>query len=187
MNVWSRGIEARGEIVVRVQQTTLKFGLMSNYVLSTNQVAKSVNDASVDKQLIYVPIYSGSGKLSLIHKSFTATIGTTYTGYRYTSTDNIEFLDPYWLTNASLAYNMPLRGKNLISLSVQGFNLFALLGVPFVVFGFDTCLGCSGWGSVADGGNQRQRECECEDCLHGVTPVVLWKFISAWICTAPAL
>ncbi len=125
MNVWSRGVEARGEIAVRVRQTTLKFGLMSNYVLSTNQVAKSVNDASVDKQLIYVPMYSGNGKLSLIHKSFTATIGTTYTGYRYTSTDNIEFLDPYWLTNASLAYNMPLRGKNSLSLIVQGFNLFS--------------------------------------------------------------
>lgn len=125
MNVWSRGIEARAEIAVRVRQTTLKFDLMSNYVLSTNQVAKSVNDASVDKQLIYVPMYSGNAKLSLIHRSFTATFATTYTGYRYTSTDNIEFLDPYWLTNASLAYSLRLRGKNLLSLTMQGFNLFS--------------------------------------------------------------
>lgn len=124
MQVWSRGIEARGEIAVRLKQTTLKFGMMSNYVLSTNQVATSVNDASVDKQLIYVPMYSGSGKLSLIHRSFSAIIGITYTGYRYTSTDNFEFLDPYWLTNASLAYSLRLRGNNALSITMQGFNLF---------------------------------------------------------------
>lgn len=124
MKVWSRGIEAQGGISHRVGQVRIKFDAMSNYVLSTNQVAKSVNDASVDKQLIYVPMYSGGGKLSVIHSSFTASFGSSYTGYRYTSTDNVEFLDPYWLSNASLAYSLRLRGTNSLSVSMQGFNLF---------------------------------------------------------------
>lgn len=124
MNVWSRGIEAHAEIGMRMRQATLKFGVMTNYVLSTNETAKSVNDASVDKQLIYVPMYSGNGKLSLICKRWIANFGMNYTGYSYTSTDNSAFLAPYWLANASIAYRLPLRGANELSLMAQGFNLF---------------------------------------------------------------
>lgn len=125
MNVWSRGLESRGEISLRLPDVVIKFGGMSNYVLSTNQVAKSVNDASVDKQLIYVPVYSGNGRASVLYKKLMATFGMTYTGYRYTSTDNREFLDPFWLANASLAYDMPMGGNNALSITMQGFNLFS--------------------------------------------------------------
>jgi iron complex outermembrane receptor protein len=124
MNVWSRGVEAHAEVAMPVKQATVKLGVMTNYVLSTNQVAKSVNDASVDKQLIYVPIYSGNGKLSLIYKGVIASFGMNYTGYRYTSTDNSEYIDPYWLANASIAYRLPLRGTTELSVLAQGFNLF---------------------------------------------------------------
>jgi iron complex outermembrane receptor protein len=123
MQVWSRGVETRGEIAVPVKQATIKLAVMTNYVLSTNQVAKSVNDASVGKQLIYVPMYSGNGKVTLLYKGLIATFGMTYTGYRYTSTDNKEFLEPYWLANASVSYRLPWRGTHALSVMAQGFNL----------------------------------------------------------------
>ncbi len=141
MNVWSRGIEAHAAVAMHVEQAMIKLGVMTNYVLSTNQVAKSANDASVDKQLIYVPAYSGNGKLSLIYKDLIATFGMNYTGYRFTSTDNAEYLEPYWLANASIAYKLPLRGANEISLLAQGFNLFdeqyqVMLGRPMPLVNF---------------------------------------------------
>ncbi|MBS1570181.1 MAG: TonB-dependent receptor, partial [Bacteroidetes bacterium] len=55
MNVWSRGLEMRGGTGWRMRNTAVRLDLMTNYVVSTNQTAKTRNDASVGKQLIYVP------------------------------------------------------------------------------------------------------------------------------------
>ncbi len=123
MNVWSRGVELRGELAWRVSHTTIKLAAMTNYVVSTNQTAKSANDASVGKQLIYVPMYSGHGKLSVGYKGLLATAGANYTGYRYTSTDNRSFLEPYVLWNAAVSYRITHGKKYSVSLMLQGFNL----------------------------------------------------------------
>lgn len=125
MNVWSRGVEMRGELAWRVINTTIKLGVMTNYVVSTNQTAKSANDASVGKQLIYVPMYSGHGKISAGHKDLLISAGVNYTGYRYTSTDNRSFLEPYMLWNAAASYRITSGKKYSVSLMLQGFNLLA--------------------------------------------------------------
>lgn len=145
MNVWSRGVELRGELAWRIGGATMKLAAMTNYVVSTNQTAKTVNDASVDKQLIYVPIYSGHGKLSVRYKGLLATSGVNYTGYRYTSTDNREYLDPYVLVNASVSYRMSAGKKYVADLMLQGFNLFdadyqVMLGRPMPLRNFQIGL-----------------------------------------------
>jgi iron complex outermembrane receptor protein len=124
MNVWSRGIESRSEVGVRMRKALVKVGVMTNYVVSTNEQAKTMNDASVGKQLIYVPMYSGSAKLSIMYKAFSATYMMTYTGYRYTSTDNRQFLEPYTLANAAIAYELKPGRRYKVSLLAQAFNLF---------------------------------------------------------------
>lgn len=101
MQVWSRGVESDSEIAWKAGGATVKLGMMTNQVVSTNQVAKSHYDDSVDRQLIYVPMYSGNGRLGVARGRGSFTVHATYTGYRYTSTDNREYLEPYWLLNAS--------------------------------------------------------------------------------------
>lgn len=123
MNVWSRGLELRGGLAWRVKGTTIKLDVMTNYVASTNEQAKSANDASVSKQLIYVPVYSGHGTLSVIWKNLTITGSAHYTGYRYTSTDNRDFLKPYLLVDAALSYRLASGAKYVLGLTAQGFNL----------------------------------------------------------------
>lgn len=123
MNVWSRGLEMRGGTGWRMRNTAVRLDLMTNYVVSTNQTAKTRNDASVGKQLIYVPMYSGHGKLSLEHKRLRTTLGANYTGYRYTSTDNRTFLEPFTLVDASISYRINAGAKCSASVMVQGFNL----------------------------------------------------------------
>lgn len=123
MNVWSRGVELRGGLAWRVKSTTIKLDVMTNYVVSTNEKAKSVNDASVDKQLIYVPMYSGHGTLSVGWKDLTVSGSTHYTGYRYTSADNRQFLKPYLLVDAALSYRLASGTKYVLALTAQGFNL----------------------------------------------------------------
>ena len=123
MHVWSRGVELRGTLSAPVRRTTIKLHVMTNYVVSTNQTATTVNDASVDKQLIYVPVYSGHGRLSVGYKELLVTAGASYTGYRYTSTDNREFLEPYVLVDAALAYRLTHGRKYVASLHAQCNNL----------------------------------------------------------------
>lgn len=111
MQVWSRGVEIDSEIAWKSGTTTIKLGVMTNHVVSTNEVAKSRYDDSVDKQLIYVPMYSGNGRLGVVRGRGSFHVSTTYTGYRYTSTDNREFLDPYWLLNASASVRVIRKAR----------------------------------------------------------------------------
>ena len=101
MQVWSRGVDSDSEIRWKQGNCTYRLGIITSHVVSTNQMAKSRFDESVDKQLIYVPMYSGNGRLGVEHRRASFMFGATYTGYRYTSTDNRSFLEPYWLLNAS--------------------------------------------------------------------------------------
>ena len=119
MEVWSRGLETRSEFSFYINAVKFKINLLTNYVISTNEKAKTENDASINKQLIYVPMYSGNAKISLEYKKISFTINQNYTGYRYTATDNSEYLKPYMLTNSYFSYTILLKNYNL--------NLFVAL------------------------------------------------------------
>lgn len=123
MHVRSRGVELRGMLAAQVRSITIKLQGMTNYVLSTNETATTANDASVGKQLIYVPMYSGHGRLSVGYKELLITAGANYTGYRYTSTDNRAFLEPYVLLDAGLSYRLAQGRKYVASLHAQCNNL----------------------------------------------------------------
>ncbi len=123
IEVWSRGTETKNELSVQVGKLKFRLGVLTNYVVSTNQKAKTENDASVDKQLIYVPMYSGSGKFSIEYKSLIVTYRQTYTGYRYTSTDNIEYLEPYSIASLYVSYKFSFK-KYTATFFAQANNLF---------------------------------------------------------------
>ncbi|MGV9013883.1 MAG: TonB-dependent receptor plug domain-containing protein [Flavobacteriales bacterium] len=124
-NVWSRGIETRGKMASRIGNVNLALGLLTSYVLSTSEEAKVENDASVGKQLIYVPLYSGQTDLTFTYKRLSGRYAMHYTGVRFTSTDNREFLEPFTLADASLTYAMRGGKSWRMEWLAQGFNLFA--------------------------------------------------------------
>lgn len=109
LQVWSRGVETHSQLGFTVRRTTLKLTVGTSYVQSTNQVAKSRFDDSVGKQLIYVPLYSGNTTIGMEHSRASLSASAVYTGYRYTSTDNRDFLPPVWLLNAGAGYIAALR------------------------------------------------------------------------------
>ena len=123
MKVWSRGIETRSELGIQINKVKLQISMLTNYVASTNEKSKTANDASVGKQLIYVPKYSGHGKVSLAYKAFALTFNQNYTGYRYTSTDNAEFIRPFMLTNGFASYKFSYD-KYTFNFFAQVNNLF---------------------------------------------------------------
>lgn len=123
MKVWSRGMETRSELEFRLNKIKIRIGVLTNYVLSTSEQATSENDASVGKQLIYVPKYSGNGKVSVEYKGFIIAFNQNYMGYRFTSTDNTEYLVPYTLSNIYGSYRLHLKQYSL-DLFIQANNIF---------------------------------------------------------------
>jgi vitamin B12 transporter len=123
VDVWSRGVESVSSVRVERTGFKIKLSLLTNYVLATNQVSKSENDASVGKQLIYVPRYSGHAKIQTEYKGFLLSYVHSYTGYRFTSTDNSQYLSPFYLANIYLAKSMKIK-EHQLSVFVQIDNVY---------------------------------------------------------------
>ncbi|MBK6611802.1 MAG: TonB-dependent receptor [Sphingobacteriales bacterium] len=112
MNVWSRGIETNNSLAITSGKTKITFAVLTNYVQSTNRTAKTENDNSVNRQLIYTPMYSGMAKLSVAYKNLQITYRHNYIGYRYTSTDNTQYLTPYDLGSAYISYKLKFKSTS---------------------------------------------------------------------------
>ncbi len=112
MEVWSRGTETT--FAFSHHSRLFRFGLNGqwNYVLSTNEKTKSENDASLGKQLIYSPRYYGSLALSAGYKRFTFRYIQSYTGYRFISSDNRQYMNPFTLGSLNLLYDFAWEGQS---------------------------------------------------------------------------
>jgi vitamin B12 transporter len=124
MEVWSRGMETKSELKYSISKFVFKINILTNYVVSTSEKAISSSDMSLHKQLIYVPMYSGQLKISLQYRRFFISYLHSYTGYRYTSSDNTEYLKPYLLADLHAGYNISYK-KYTISVFAQANNLFS--------------------------------------------------------------
>ncbi|MFN4235319.1 MAG: TonB-dependent receptor domain-containing protein [Bacteroidia bacterium] len=123
MDVWSRGIETESELNFSVNPLRFMFQVSTSYVVSTSMIALYDGDNSVGKQLMYVPMYSGQGNFRIYFKKLYLNYNLTYIGYRYTSSDNTQFLSPYWLNNIWLAKSFSFK-NNSFEVSARINNLF---------------------------------------------------------------
>ncbi len=123
VSVWSRGVESVSSVRMERRKMKMSISFLTNYVLSTNQASKSEGDASVGKQMIYTPRYSGHAKLTIEYRGFVFSFLQSYTGYRFTSTDNSQYLKPYTIGNLYLSKNFKMKTMDA-SLFVRVENLF---------------------------------------------------------------
>ena len=121
--VVSTGLESNSSFTFYISKTKVMLGVNTTYVVSTNQKVLNENDESIGKQLMYVPMYNGSTNLTLTYKKFYFNYNQTYTGYRYTSSDNYEYLHPYTLGNIQSNYKFILK-KYEATISVQVNNIW---------------------------------------------------------------
>jgi len=100
-------------------------GLTANYSYTRATTAKSgtANDASIGKQLIYVPLNQANFALLMNYRMFYSKWNITMTGKRYLTVDNTEYLPGYMLNNLTTGFRLNLR-NNIIDLSFQIDNLF---------------------------------------------------------------
>lgn len=121
-SVWSRGLETNTELKYQYKKLLLTIHIGTNYVLSTHQKATSSNDLSVNKQLIYIPMYSGNGQISLTYQKVSIRFLQNYIGYVYTAADHSAYLRPYFISQCFLQYETKF-GKNQLNIFTQIHNL----------------------------------------------------------------
>ncbi len=121
--VYSRGTDTKTELTYTHQQFIAKLIVNTSYVLSTSEKAISENDNSVNRQLVYTPRYTGQATLLLNYKNLNVLFNQNYTGYRFTSTDNTSWLNPYYIANVKAAYHYSFKSV-MIELFGSINNLF---------------------------------------------------------------
>jgi iron complex outermembrane receptor protein len=123
LTVWSRGLEYKAKISFRKNKFNFQLSGLYNYILSTNEKASTANDASLDKQLIYVPIQNAQGSITIGYKGTIINYTQIYTGYRYTLSDNSKYLKPYSVANINVSQTF-LIGTSKIKVFAQFNNLW---------------------------------------------------------------
>lgn len=120
--VWSRGVETEADLNLRPGNFKLRFSTKYSYVLSTNLRSKALNDNSIDKQLIFVPFGQGVFNVFILYKKITINYNEVFTGLRYTSSDNEDYLPGFWLSNAAASYDLTIK-KLELTLALQVNNI----------------------------------------------------------------
>jgi len=110
--VYSRGAETKTELFYLKKDFLIKLIANTSYVLSTNQKAKSENDNSESRQLIYTPRYNGQATFIVKYKKINVLFNHHYTGYRFTSTDNTSWVSPYYISNLKCSYDYAFSAIN---------------------------------------------------------------------------
>ena len=107
--VWNRGIETNSSISYKKKGISFNFSLKTAYNLSTNIDIYNINDASLGKQLIYVPHYKFIFKSQIAYRNIRITYIHNYTGYRYTSRDNLYYLPAFNLGRLFLSWDLKFK------------------------------------------------------------------------------
>ncbi len=110
--VHSRGVETENNLSVNVghgmPHWKLHLGVNTSYVLATTVTSYIYNDGSVGKQIPYTPRYNGQVNVGFSYahrdKEFSFNYNHSYTGYRFTTTDESSYILPYQTGNVQLMY-----------------------------------------------------------------------------------
>lgn len=110
--VWSRGSETELQLNIPIKtnhpQKKLSWftQLFHAYQLSTSTKGAFVNDPSVGKQIPYVPRYQTRGSCGLNHTNWSVLYHFSYTGYRFVTTDESQYIMPYSISSISALYRL---------------------------------------------------------------------------------
>ena len=107
--VWNRGIETNSKISFKKRKINFDISLKTAYNLSTNVDIYNINDASLGQQLIYVPHYKFILKSQISYRNIRITYIHNYTGYRYTSRDNLNYLPSFNLGKLFLSWDFKFK------------------------------------------------------------------------------
>lgn len=143
--VRSRGIETGSAVLWQKGRWSFRTGVNTAFVRATTRESDIPGDGSIGKQIPYSPRYTAQANVSLGYKSLLFSYNHTYTGYRFVTTDESQYLEPYQAGNLYISCKYFL-GKAPAILSFQCNNIW---GVRYEVVnlrpmpGRNIAFGCS--------------------------------------------
>lgn len=123
-SVWSRGTETRIKTGYRKGNWLFTIQLYTAYTLSTVEKEGQENGETKGKQLIYTPRYIGNANAGIAYKKFSFHFYQHYTGYRFTSSDNKQWLEPYHYSDLRMNYSGNIGETTQMSLYLAAYNIF---------------------------------------------------------------
>jgi len=122
--VCSRGTETKSKVEYSKGKFGASLNVLSSYVLSTVNSTSQENGNTVGKQLIYTPRYTINSNISIAYAALSVTYYHQYVGYRFTTSDNTQWLTPYYYSGLRLNYNTVLKQETKVILFAACNNLF---------------------------------------------------------------
>lgn len=104
----------------------LNFSGSYQYVKAIN---KGVENESLNKQLIYTPEHSANWLVGTNYKNIGLNVNYSYTGKRFTATDNSSYLPAYDIVNLTATYHLKLKVKHVFDFQ---FDVFNVLGKEYM-------------------------------------------------------
>lgn len=136
--VLARGLEWTGQLSGR--RGALKYTFQSNYAYSKSTTEKSrLSNDFVGKQLIYVPLNKVGAGANFRYRFLTTSINYNFTGHRYYSLSNDDFLPSYQLIDLYVGSSFNLRIFNLEA--EAGLKVYNLLDAQYQVLRFYAATG----------------------------------------------
>ncbi len=105
----SRGLETNNNLIWKKANWKIYAGLNTSFVLATTVQSHIPNDGSIGKQIPYSPRYNGQANIGFSFKKFSLNYNHTYTGYRFITTDESQFLKPYQTGNFYAAFSCKIK------------------------------------------------------------------------------
>lgn len=112
--VWSRGTETTWRLHYYKNKFSYKINVVTGYVLSTVEANSQENDNTIHKQLIYTPRYTLNANVLLGYNKTALTFFNQYVGYRFTTSDNSQWLNPYQVSSLRLNYSIETKLADFI-------------------------------------------------------------------------
>ncbi|MFO8087774.1 MAG: TonB-dependent receptor plug domain-containing protein [Bacteroidales bacterium] len=126
-NVVSQGIESHIQLDKQWTNAALRLNMQYQYTSTKNQTALYAGDASVNKQLIYVPMHTANATAFGRYKKWHMLYQYHYTGQRYTSSDNTRYMPDFNLSDLEIGYSVDW-GKPQLTIALRANNM---LNTPY--------------------------------------------------------
>jgi iron complex outermembrane receptor protein len=111
--VHSRGLETDNKLTVGLGKLNLHLVVNTSYVLSTTVSSYLSGDGSIGKQIPYAPRYNGQINIGFNFRQLYFNYNHTYTGYRFITVDESQWLMPYNTGNLQILYTLQVGSNNL--------------------------------------------------------------------------
>lgn len=121
--VHSRGVETENTLIWPIGKWKFHMGINTSYILSTTETSYIYNDGSIGKQIPYTPRYNGQANIGFEYRQVSFNYNQTYTGYRFLTNDESEYILPYQTGNIQAAVNTKLKNR-AIQFSLQCNNIW---------------------------------------------------------------